>query len=46
MEIIFKINAHFLVEVLTRWPGDKDRVARMSLIEEAVNSTLEWLIWP
>ncbi|MDD1628482.1 MAG: glycogen/starch/alpha-glucan phosphorylase [Methylococcaceae bacterium] len=34
MEIIFKINAHFLVEVLTRWPGDKDRVARMSLIEE------------
>jgi starch phosphorylase len=34
MEIIFKINAHFLVEVLARWPGDKDRVARMSLIEE------------
>jgi starch phosphorylase len=34
MEIIFEINAHFLVEVSARWPGDKDRVARMSLIEE------------
>jgi starch phosphorylase len=34
MEIIFDINAHFLVEVSVRWPGDKDRIARMSLIEE------------
>ncbi|UOA08090.1 glycogen/starch/alpha-glucan phosphorylase [Methylobacter sp. S3L5C] len=34
MEIIFEINAHFLVEVSARWPGDKDRVTRMSLIEE------------
>ena len=34
MEIIFEINAHFLAEVSARWPGDKDRMARMSLIEE------------
>lgn len=34
MEIIFEINAHFLAEVSTHWPGDKDRLARMSLIEE------------
>ncbi len=34
MEIIFEINAHFLAEVSAHWPGDKERIARMSLIEE------------
>ncbi|MGR8942477.1 MAG: glycogen/starch/alpha-glucan phosphorylase [Gammaproteobacteria bacterium] len=34
LEIIFEINAHFLAEVSARWPGDTDRLARMSLIEE------------
>ncbi|MGZ8152841.1 MAG: glycogen/starch/alpha-glucan phosphorylase [Methylovulum sp.] len=34
MEIIFDINAHFLSEVSAHWPGDKERLARMSLIEE------------
>ena len=34
MEIIFEINAHFLAEVSTHWPGDSERLARMSLIEE------------
>jgi glycogen phosphorylase len=34
MDIIFEINAHFLAEVSAHWPGDKDRLARMSLIEE------------
>ena len=34
MEIIFEINAHFLAEVSAHWPGDKERMARMSLIEE------------
>ncbi len=34
MEIIFEINAGFLAEVGQRWPGDGDRMARMSLIEE------------
>lgn len=34
LEIIFEINAGFLREVSARWPGDNDRLARMSLIEE------------
>jgi starch phosphorylase len=34
MEIIFEINAHFLEEVSAHWPGDHDRIARMSLVEE------------
>jgi starch phosphorylase len=34
MEIIFEINAHFLAEVSARWPGDTERLRRMSLIEE------------
>jgi len=34
MEIIYEINARFLHEVSVRHPGDGDRVARMSLIEE------------
>jgi glycogen phosphorylase len=34
MEIIFEINAHFLAEVSAHWPGDKERIIRMSLIEE------------
>ena len=35
LDIIFEINARFLAEVSTRWPGDGERVARMSLIEES-----------
>ena len=34
LEIIFDINARFMAEVSNRWPGDFDRMARMSLIEE------------
>ena len=34
LEIIYRINAEFLGEVRARWPGDLDRVRRMSLIEE------------
>lgn len=34
MEIIFEINARFLADVSAHWPGDKDRLRRMSLIEE------------
>jgi starch phosphorylase len=34
LEIIHEINARFLVEVARRWPGDNERLARMSLIEE------------
>ena len=34
LDIIYEINARFLTEVASRWPGDMDRQARMSLIEE------------
>jgi starch phosphorylase len=34
LEIIYEINRRFLDEVRARFPGDEDRVARMSLIGE------------
>ncbi len=34
LEIIYEINARFLAEVATRWPGDTERQRRMSIIEE------------
>ncbi len=34
MEIIFEINARFLEQVSHQWPGDNDRLSRMSIIEE------------
>jgi starch phosphorylase len=37
LEIVYKINAHFLMEVARNWPGDMDRQARMSIIEEGEN---------
>lgn len=34
LQIIYEINRRFLEEVSTRFPGDLDRIRRMSLIEE------------
>lgn len=34
LDIIYEINARFLVEVALRWPGDTARQQRMSIIEE------------
>ncbi len=34
LEIIFEINRRFLEQVQARWPGDGERRARLSLIEE------------
>ncbi len=34
-EIIYEINRRFLDEVLLRYPGDDDRVRRLSLIDES-----------
>jgi len=34
LEIIYEINARFLDEVGMRWPGDNERLKRMSLIRE------------
>jgi starch phosphorylase len=35
LQIIYEINHRFLDEVRVRFPGDEDRVRRMSLIDEA-----------
>ncbi|MEJ2396600.1 MAG: glycogen/starch/alpha-glucan family phosphorylase, partial [Candidatus Thiodiazotropha sp.] len=40
LEIIYEINARFLSEVALRWPGDTDRLRRMSLIEEGMQPTV------
>lgn len=37
LEIIYEINRRLLDSVRTRFPGDEDRVARVSLIEEGQN---------
>ncbi|SNB45809.1 glycogen/starch/alpha-glucan phosphorylase [Geobacter sp. DSM 9736] len=34
LDIIFEINARYLREVAHRWPGDHERLRRMSIIEE------------
>lgn len=34
LEIIYEINARFIAEISQRWPGDNDRIRRMSLIQE------------
>ena len=34
LDIIYEINARFIEEVARRWPGDNERVQRMSLIQE------------
>ena len=34
LQIIYEINHRFLGEIAALWPGDTDRLARMSLIEE------------
>jgi starch phosphorylase len=35
LQIIYEINTRFLGEVRRRYPGDEDRVQRMSLVEES-----------
>jgi starch phosphorylase len=35
LEIIYEINLRFLNDVMARFPGDTDRIRRMSLIEES-----------
>ncbi len=34
LDIIYEINARFIEQVARRWPGDSERIRRMSLIEE------------
>jgi starch phosphorylase len=40
LEIVYEINSRFLDLVRARFPGDEDRVARMSLIGEAGDKTV------
>ena len=40
LEIIYEINARFLREVSRRWPGDVDRLSRMSIIEDNGEKTI------
>jgi len=41
LEIIYEINRRFLGDVRGRFPGDKDRIERVSLIEQSGNGKLE-----
>jgi starch phosphorylase len=34
LDIIYEINARFIDEISIRWPGDNERIRRMSLIQE------------
>jgi starch phosphorylase len=34
LDIIYEINARFITEIGRRWPGDNERIQRMSLIQE------------
>ena len=34
LDIIYEINARFITELCQRWPGDNERIKRMSLIVE------------
>jgi len=34
LDIIYEINARFLSDIASHWPGDTERQARMSIIEE------------
>ena len=45
LEIIYEINRRLLDDVRTRFPGDEDASARISLIEEARASMSAWPIW-
>ena len=40
LDIIYEINARFISEVNQRWPGDNDKIARMSLIQEGHEPTI------
>ena len=37
LDIIYEINARFIEEISQRWPGDNDRINRMSLIQEGAD---------
>ncbi len=40
LQIIYEINSRFLRQVSLKWPGDTERLARMSVIEEYPNKSV------
>jgi len=40
LEIIMEINARYLIQVSQKWPGDTERLRRMSIIEEGAESQI------
>lgn len=44
MQIIFDVNLIFLRAVEKRWPGDRDRLARMSLIQGGPKVAFDMLL--
>ncbi len=40
LQLVFEINRRFLAQVAERWPGDAERLRRMSLIEEGEEKRL------
>ncbi len=45
LQIIYEINRRFLVGIQRQYPGDVERLRRMSLIAEAPRSASEWRMW-
>lgn len=43
LDIIYEINARFLRQVAMKWPGDKDRLSRMSIIDPQNNVCMAYL---
>jgi starch phosphorylase len=46
LQIIYEINSRFLRKVATRWPGDADRLRRMSIVEESTPKQVRMATWP
>ena len=46
LEIIYEIKRRFLDQVRRQYPGDDERLAKMSIIDELGADMCVWLIWP
>jgi starch phosphorylase len=43
VEIIHEINARFMAQIAQRWPGDADRLTRMSLIRDGAHVRMAYV---
>ena len=46
LQIIYDINSQFLAEVKKKFPGDDERLRRMSIIEEGGEKRVQMATWP